>query len=51
MTADTAVRVTYRNRGTQVIHFCIPEYAQSFARMMSQKREVRSVNIEGAGRP
>jgi hypothetical protein len=51
MTADTAVRVTYRNRGTQVIHFCIPEYAQSFARMMSLKREVSSVSIEGAGQP
>jgi hypothetical protein len=51
MTADTAVRITYRNRGTQVIHFCIPEYAQSFARMMSQKKEVRAVWIQGARIP
>jgi hypothetical protein len=50
MSADTVVHITYRNRGTQVIHFCIPEYAQSFARMMRTKQEVSSVQIEETDR-
>lgn len=45
MTADTPVRIAYRHGPAQVIHFCIPEYALSFARMIEGKREVKSVQV------
>jgi hypothetical protein len=45
MTADTPVRIAYRQGPSQVVHFCIPEYALSFARMIEAKREVKSVQV------
>lgn len=45
MTVDTPVRIAYRHRRAQVVHFCIPEYAHSFARMMAQKPIVESVRV------
>jgi hypothetical protein len=45
MTVDTPVRIAYRRGGAQVVHFCVPEYALSFARMMELKREVESVQV------
>jgi hypothetical protein len=45
MTVDTPVRIAYRQGASQVVHFAIPEYAQSFARMMAKKQTVESVQV------
>jgi hypothetical protein len=45
MTVDTPVRVSYRRGTSRVIHFSVPEYARSFARMMTQKDEVESIQV------
>jgi hypothetical protein len=45
MTVDTPVRIAYRHGLVEVVHFCVPEYAHSFARMMAQKPIVESVRV------
>jgi hypothetical protein len=45
MTLDTPVRIAYREGADQVVHFSVPEYAHSFARMMRLKHEVESIQI------
>jgi hypothetical protein len=45
MTLDTPVRIAYREGASRVIHFSVPEYAHSFARMMRLKHEVESIQV------
>jgi hypothetical protein len=45
MTVDTPVRIVYRHGPAKVVHFCVPEYAHSFARMMAGKPIVESVRV------
>ena len=45
MTLDTPVRIAYREGASRVIHFSVPEYAHSFARMVAQKPIVESVRV------
>jgi hypothetical protein len=45
MTVDTPVRVSYRRGASRVIHFSVPEYARSYARMMARKDVVELVQV------
>ena len=45
MTLDTPVRIAYREGADRVVHFSVPEYARSFARMMQRKHEVESIQV------